>query len=253
MRVVVLVPTYNELEALPATMDSLLAANPDIEVVVVDDASPDGTGALADRMAAADPRVTVLHRRAKEGLGAAYIDGMRHALDRGAEVVVEFDADGSHPATALPRMLSRLSPEGPADLVIGSRWVRGGGIVDWPKHREAISRLGNVYARTLLGSPVRDMTAGYRAYTAELLRAIPLDAVRSQGYCFQIDMTRRAHEAGAVVEEVPILFREREHGASKMTSGIVREALVHVTGWAAGRLLRGARDALGRQRLERVG
>ncbi|GGN80355.1 polyprenol monophosphomannose synthase [Agrococcus terreus] len=241
MRVVVLVPTYNERDALPVTMDRLLAAAPNVEVVVIDDASPDGTGALADAMAAADPRVSVLHRPAKQGLGAAYVDGMLLALERGADVVVEFDADGSHPAEAVPRMVELLGPDGPADLVIGSRWVRGGGIVDWPWHREAISRLGNLYAMAMLGSGVRDMTAGCRAYSAELLRAIPLEEVRSQGYCFQIDMTRRAQDAGAVVAEVPILFREREVGVSKMTPGIVREALVQVTGWGVGRGVRALR------------
>ena len=244
MRVVILVPTYNEIEALPVTMDRLLAAAPEAEVLVIDDASPDGTGRLADSMAAAEPRISVLHRAAKEGLGAAYLHGMRVALDRGADAVVEFDADGSHPAEAVPRMLAEL--EAGADLAIGSRWVPGGGIADWPLHRQAISRIGNVYARVMLGSPVRDMTAGCRAYTAELLRRIPLDRVRSQGYCFQIDMTRRAHEAGATVVEVPIVFRERELGVSKMTPGIVREALTSVTGWAAGRALRAARDVLRR-------
>ena len=240
MRVVVLVPTYNELEALPITMDRLLQAAPEVEVLVIDDASPDGTGELADAMAAADSRISVLHRGAKEGLGAAYLHGMRVALERGADAVVEFDADGSHPAEAVPRMLARLRDGAApgADLVIGSRWVAGGGIADWPWHREAISRIGNAYARVMLGSPVRDMTAGCRAYTADLLRRIPLERVRSQGYCFQIDMTRRALEAGAVVVEVPIVFREREVGVSKMTPGIVREALTNVTGWALGRAVR---------------
>lgn len=240
MRVVVLVPTYNELEALPVTMDRLLQAAPEVEVLVIDDASPDGTGALADSMAAADPRISVLHRDRKDGLGAAYLHGMRVALERGADAVVEFDADGSHPAEAVPRMLARLRDG--ADLAIGSRWVPGGGIADWPWHRQAISRAGNVYARTMLGSHVQDMTAGCRAYTAVLLRRIPLEDVRSQGYCFQIDMTRRAHEAGAVIEEVPIVFRDRQVGASKMTPGIVREALANVTGWAVGRALRSTAD-----------
>lgn len=250
MRVVVLVPTYNEREALPLTMDRLLHAAPDAEVLVIDDASPDGTGELADEMAAADHRISVLHRSAKEGLGTAYLHGMRVALDRGADAVVEFDADGSHPAEAVPRMLARLRGGATpgADLVIGSRWIAGGGIADWPWHRQAISRLGNLYAKTLLGSPVHDMTAGCRAYTADLLRRIPLAQVRSQGYCFQIDMTRRAHEAGAVVVEVPIVFRERELGRSKMTPGIVREAFTSVSGWAVGRAVRAAADALSLRR-----
>jgi len=243
----VLVPTYDERDALPVTIERLLAAAPEVEVLVIDDASPDGTGALADAMAAADPRISVLHRPSKDGLGAAYLHGIRVALERGADAVVEFDADGSHPADAVPRMLEGIAQG--ADLVIGSRWVPGGGIVDWPWHRQVISRLGNVYARVLLGSPVRDMTAGCRAYTAALLRRIPLDDVRSQGYCFQIDMTRRAHEAGATVVEVPILFRERELGVSKMTPGIVREALTSVTGWAIGRAAAAATD---RWRLRRT-
>lgn len=246
MRVVALVPTYNEVDALPVTMDRLLAAVPDAEVIVIDDDSPDGTGSLADAMAAADARISVLHRGTKQGLGAAYLHGMRVALERGADAVVEFDADGSHPAEAVPRMLARLrhGSQPGADLVIGSRWIDGGGIAQWPWHRQLISRLGNRYAKALLGSPVQDMTAGCRAYTAELLRRIPLEQVRSQGYCFQIDMTRRAHEAGAVVVEVPIVFRERELGSSKMTSGIVCEALTSVTGWAVGRGVRAVADAL---------
>lgn len=238
MRAVVLLPTYNESESLPTTVDALLAAAPDVRIMVVDDASPDGTGALADAMAAVDPRVSVLHRARKQGLGHAYLHGMRVALEQGADAVIEFDADGSHPADAVPRMLAQL--EAGADLAIGSRWVAGGGIADWPWYRQAISRAGNVYARAMLGSSVRDMTAGCRAYTADLLRRIPLDEVRSQGYGFQIDMTRRALEAGATVVEVPILFRERELGSSKMSGGIIAEALTSVTGWAVGRMLRAA-------------
>ncbi|WP_347756283.1 polyprenol monophosphomannose synthase [Agrococcus sp. ProA11] len=251
MRAIVLVPTYNELQALPTTMDQLLQAAPDVSVLVIDDASPDGTGELADAMADADARISVLHRTQKEGLGRAYLHGMRLALERGADAVVEFDADGSHPADAVPRMLAQL--EAGADLVIGSRWVPGGGIADWPRHRQAISRLGNVYARLMLGSSVQDMTAGCRAYTAELLRRIDLDGVRSQGYGFQIDMTRRALEAGATVVEVPILFRERELGSSKMTGAIIAEALTSVTGWGIGRTCAAAVDRVAsvRRRLTR--
>ena len=245
MRVVVLVPTYNEIEALPVTLDRLLAAAPGVEIMVIDDASPDGTGDLADSIAAVEPRISVLHRPGKQGLGPAYIDGMRRALEMGADAVLEFDADGSHPADAVPRMVARLrgGDRDGADLVIGSRWVPGGGIVEWPWHREAISRAGNLYAKIMLGSHVQDMTAGCRAYTAQLLQRMPLDAIRSQGYCFQIDMTRRAHEAGAVVVEEPILFRDRVLGESKMTLRIVGEALMQVTGWGLGRALRRAAEA----------
>lgn len=246
MRAVVLLPTYNESESLPATVDALLAAAPGVQIMVVDDASPDGTGELADAMAAVDPRISVLHRTRKEGLGRAYLHGMRVALDDGADAVIEFDADGSHPAEAVPRMLAQL--EAGADLVIGSRWVPGGGIADWPWYRQAISRAGNVYARVMLGSSVQDMTAGCRAYTASLLQRIALDDVRSQGYGFQIDMTRRALEAGATVVEVPIVFRERELGSSKMTTGIIAEALTSVTGWAAGRAVGAAADRVARLR-----
>ena len=224
----VVIPTYNEagtVVPLVEAVRSVTGADPDAQwrILIVDDASPDGTGELADAMAAADPRISVLHRPGKHGLGAAYLHGMRVALERGADAVLEFDADGSHPADAVPRMLAALRAG--ADLAIGSRWVPGGGIVDWPWHRQAISRAGNVYARVMLGSPVRDMTAGCRAFRASLLRSIPLDQVHSQGYCFQIDMTRRAHLAGATIVEVPIVFRERELGVSKMSLRIAAEAL----------------------------
>lgn len=237
----VLVPTFDEADSLPGTIDRLLQATPEVHVLVIDDASPDGTGALADAMAAVDPRVHVLHRPGRMGLGTAYLDGMRAALDAGASLVVEMDADGSHPPELLPRLLARAAD---ADLVIGSRWVAGGSIRDWPLRRQAISRFANLYARILLGIPVRDITAGFRVYRSEVLRAIDLDAVRSDGYCFQIDMARRVVDAGGAVLEVPIEFVERRHGRSKMTGDVIVESAVKVAGWGIGRRAAGLAGAL---------
>ncbi|MCR8670419.1 polyprenol monophosphomannose synthase [Agrococcus sp. HG114] len=231
-RTIVLMPTYDERDALPVTADRLLHAAPDVTLLVIDDGSPDGTGEVAEAMAAIDDRVRVLHRSSKQGLGAAYLAGMRLALDEGFDRIVEMDADGSHPADALPAMLEAADR---ADLVIGSRWVPGGGIVDWPLHRQLISRAGTLYAQIALGIDVADMTAGYRVYTADLLRRILADEVTSQGYCFQIDMTRRAADLDAVIVEVPITFRERELGRSKMSTGIIGEALMRTTAWGIGR------------------
>lgn len=245
-RTIVLMPTYDEREALPITVDRLLAAVPDVTLLVIDDASPDGTGDVADAMAVADPRVRVLHRDAKQGLGAAYLAGMRLALADGFDAIVTMDADGSHPAAALPAMLRAAES---AELVIGSRWVPGGGIVGWPLHRQLISRGGTRYAQIALGLDVADMTAGYRVYDAGLLRRILERSVLSEGYCFQIDMTRRADDLGARIVEVPIEFRERELGRSKMSPGIVGEALLKTTAWGVGRRavqLRGALDRVRR-------
>lgn len=227
-RVLVLLPTYNELENLPLIMERIRASVPDADVLVLDDNSPDGTGALADEMAAADPHIQVLHRTGKEGLGKAYLAGFDWGLQRGYDALIEIDADGSHPPEVLPRMLE-VARE--ADLVIGSRWVPGGSIVNWPKSREVISRGGNLYIRLALGMPVKDATAGYRVYRASALREIGLADVSSQGYCFQVDLTWRAVRAGLVVAEVPITFVERQIGASKMNESIVREAMLNVTQW----------------------
>ena len=227
-RVLVLLPTYNELENLPLIMERIRAAVPDADVLVLDDNSPDGTGELADEMAADDPRIQVLHRTGKEGLGKAYLAGFAWGLERGYDALIEIDADGSHPPEVLPRM---LEVAGEADLVIGSRWVPGGAIVNWPKSREIISRGGNLYIRLALGMPVKDATAGYRVYRASALRTMGLGDVSSQGYCFQVDLTWRAVRQGLVVAEVPITFVERQIGASKMDESIVREAMLNVTQW----------------------
>jgi dolichol-phosphate mannosyltransferase len=224
----VVVPTYNERDSLPPIVRRVHAAVPGAHVLVVDDASPDGTGELADQLAAGDPRIRVLHRGGKNGLGAAYLAGFGWALRHGYRTVVQMDADGSHPPESLPAMLDELTD---ADLVIGSRYVPGGTVVNWPKRREWLSRGGNLYSRLALRVPIRDITAGYRAFRHDVLAELELDDVDSQGYCFQIDMAWRAVQAGFRVSEVPITFTEREHGYSKMSGFIVREALWRVTRW----------------------
>jgi len=221
-RVVVVVPTYDERENLPLVLQRLHRACPHVDVLVVDDASPDGTGEVADALAAADPRVRVLHRSGKDGLGAAYLAGFARALDEGYDVVVEMDADGSHPPEVLPRLLAAL--DGGADLALGSRWVPGGRVVDWPRRRELLSRGGNAYVRLLLGLPVRDATGGFRAFRAEALRGLDLDGVASTGYCFQVDLAWRSVRGGLRVVELPITFVERQLGVSKMSGAVVREA-----------------------------
>ncbi|MBP2368292.1 polyprenol monophosphomannose synthase [Pseudonocardia parietis] len=226
--VLVVVPTYEERENLGPAVARLHASVPDADVLVVDDASPDGTGELADELAAADDRVRVLHRVGKAGLGAAYLDGFRHALTGEHQVVVEMDADGSHAPEDLPALLTALED---ADVVLGSRYVPGGRVVDWPWHREMLSRGGNLYSRLALGVPIRDITGGYRVYRRAVLEQLKLDNVASQGYCFQVDMAWRAVQAGFRVHEVPITFTERERGASKMNGAIVAEALWRVTCW----------------------
>ncbi|MDX6287274.1 MAG: dolichol-phosphate mannosyltransferase [Frankiales bacterium] len=228
-RVCVCIPTYNEAENVESIVTRTRAAVPEAHVLVLDDASPDGTGAIADRLAAADDHVAVLHRSSKQGLGAAYLDGFRWALDHGFDVVVEMDADGSHAPEELPRLLAALRT---ADVVLGSRWVPGGAVRNWPASRMLLSRGGNAYVRAALGIPLRDATGGYRAYRSAVLKDLELDDVASQGYCFQVDLVWRALRAGFVVVEVPITFVEREYGASKMSRRIVAEALWRVTGWA---------------------
>jgi len=225
---VVVMPTYNEADNLADVVERLLAAVPETDVLVVDDGSPDGTGVIADGLAAADTRVSVVHRAEKAGLGAAYLHGFAVALGRGYDVVGEMDADGSHQPEQLGRLLEAL---GEADLVIGSRWVPGGRVVNWSRFRTALSVGGNLYARLLLGIPVRDVTAGYRLFRADTLRAIGLDSVLSVGYCFQVDLTLRTVRAGLRVREVPIEFRDRERGESKMDRAVALESLRRITSW----------------------
>jgi len=229
-RILVIVPTYNERENVEAITGRIRAAVPEAHLLVVDDGSPDGTGKIADEMAGNDERVHVLHRAAKAGLGAAYIAGFDWGLDRGYDVLVEMDADGSHPPEQLPRLLRALEA---ADVVLGSRWIPGGAVVNWPRSRHLISRGGNLYVRMALGIGLRDATGGYRAYRRTALEGLGYADVASQGYCFQVDLARRAVAGGLRVVEVPITFVERERGESKMSGDIVREAFWKVTKWGA--------------------
>ncbi len=232
----VIVPTYNEIESLEPMIARLRTAVPTADLLVVDDSSPDGTGELADRLAAADSRIRVLHRPGKDGLGRAYLAGFARAIDEGYTYAVEIDADGSHDPAELPAMIGLA--EAGADLVIGSRWVEGGAVRNWPWARQAISRAGNAYSRWVLRSRIRDITAGFRVYRVSALRDIEPGDVSSQGYCFQVELAWRLERSGHRVQEHPITFVERATGRSKMHVGIVVEALLRVTGWGIGAALR---------------
>jgi dolichol-phosphate mannosyltransferase len=229
-RVVVIIPTYNERENLPGILAEVRLINPGVDILVVDDNSPDGTGDLANAAAANDHAIYVLHRSGKLGLGAAYLAGFDWALSRDYDVVVEMDADGSHRPVDLPLLLAALDH---ADVALGSRWISGGSVVNWPKSRELLSRGGNWYTRVALGIPLRDATGGFRAFRSQVLRDLDLGFVESTGYCFQVDLAWRAVQRGYRVVEVPIVFVERTAGASKMSRAIVAEALVRVTQWGA--------------------
>jgi dolichol-phosphate mannosyltransferase len=229
-RIVVIIPTYNEAENLPLIVQRVRTTVPTVDILVADDNSPDGTGDIADELAAADSCIKVMHRQGKEGLGAAYLAGFAWAIDNGYDAVVEMDADGSHQPEQLPRLLKALED---ADLVLGSRWVPGGAVQNWPKSREFLSRGGSTYTRLALGIDVHDATGGYRAFRTSALQSLNLDQVESAGYCFQIDLAWRALQAGLSIREVPITFVEREIGESKMSQSIVLEALWRVTVWGA--------------------
>jgi dolichol-phosphate mannosyltransferase len=241
----VVIPTYNEYDNLADVVDRIRTSVPEADVLVVDDASPDGTGKLADSLAAADDRVHVLHRLGKQGLGVAYVAGYGWGMAREYRRFVQMDADGSHLPEQIPALLDALAD---ADLVIGSRWIPGGSIVNWPRRREWLSRGGNAYTRWALGIPIRDATGGFRAFRRRALDGLALEAVASQGYCFQVDLARRCVAAGFRVVEVPITFVERRHGDSKMSRAIVIEALWRVTAWGLSRRLRRVRDVLWRHR-----
>jgi dolichol-phosphate mannosyltransferase len=226
--ILVIIPTYNESENIARITSRTRNAVPDAHILIADDNSPDGTGKLADEIASADDHVHVMHRLGKEGLGAAYLAGFEWGLNEGYEVLVEMDADGSHQPEQLPLLLAAL-PD--ADLVLGSRWVKGGEVLNWPKSREVLSRAGNLWTRIALGIQLHDATGGYRAFHRKTLLGLGLDNVASAGYCFQVDLAWRALKAGFRVVEVPITFIEREYGDSKMNQRIVVEALVLTTLW----------------------
>jgi dolichol-phosphate mannosyltransferase len=240
-RVVIVIPTYNEADNVGWIVGRVRSAVPEADVLVVDDGSPDGTGDLADALAAEDPQVSVVHRTQKAGLGAAYLHGFSVALERGYDVVGEMDADGSHQPEQLPLLLAALAD---ADLVIGSRWVPGGSVVNWPLSRKALSVGGNIYARMALGIPVRDVTAGYRLFRRTTLEAIDLGSVASSGYCFQADLAWRTAQAGLRIVEVPIEFVERERGQSKMDRAVATESLRRITRWGLAERGRQVRDVL---------
>ena len=228
-RVLVAIPTYNEADNIAEQVRRVRDSVPEAHVLVIDDGSPDGTGAIADELAAADDAVHVMHRTGKDGLGAAYIAGFRWAKEHGYTAVVEMDADGSHQPEELPRLLAALRD---ADLVLGSRWVPGGEVRNWPVTRKLLSQGGNRYTRIALGLPLHDATGGYRVYRMPVLDALPLDTVASQGYCFQVDLAWQTWRQGFRIVEVPITFVERTRGESKMSRAIVAEALWRVTWWA---------------------
>ena len=242
-RILVIIPTYNEAENIEPIVARVRTSVPEAHILVADDNSPDGTGELADKLAAADEQVHVLHRKGKEGLGAAYIAGFGWGLDNGYGVLVEMDADGSHQPEELHRLLDAL---GSADLVLGSRYVKGGAVRNWPKHREVLSRGGNIYTRLAIGVPLADATGGYRAFRRETLEGIGLDQVASAGYCFQVDLAWRALKKGFRVVEVPITFIERERGTSKMSQAIVVEAMLKVGRWGVAHRARQVRNGVRR-------
>lgn len=239
-RVVVIIPTYNEAENVRLITARVRKAVPEIDILVADDNSPDGTGRIADELAAADPAIHVIHRKGKEGIGAAYIAGFGWARENGYDAVVQMDADGSHAPEQLPKLLEALRD---ADAVIGSRWVRGGKVVNWPLHREVLSRGGNFYTRIVLGMGIKDATGGYRAYRMAVLDKEELASIQSQGYSYQVELTWRIFRNGFTITEVPITFAEREFGASKMSGSIVKEALWRVTVWGAKSRVKSVRRA----------
>ena len=227
-RVLVVIPTYNEAENIRLITERVRRAVPSVDILVADDNSPDGTGGIADELAASDNHIFVLHRAGKEGLGAAYVAGFAWAKNKGYDAVVEMDADGSHAPEELTKLLDALRG---ADAVLGTRYIPGGSVHNWPMHRLLLSRGGNIYIRMALGMPFKDATGGYRAYRMGVLDTIDVATVASQGYSFQVELAWRAYRNGFRVVEVPITFTERERGASKMSGNIFKEQLLRVTVW----------------------
>lgn len=244
MRVLTVIPTYNEKDNLPVVISRLRAAVPHSDILVVDDSSPDGTGELADSMSAEDAAIHVLHRTVKDGLGGAYLAGFDWGLEHGYDVLVEMDADCSHQPEQLPLLLEAI--DGGAELAIGSRYVPGGKTKNWPVHRQILSRGANLYTRMILGTGIKDITAGYRAYTKEALCKLNLEGIDSKGYVFQVDLAWRSEQAGLRIVEVPITFVEREIGDSKMDGGIIFDSMSKVTRWGLASRLQGLKKLINR-------
>lgn len=237
-RRLVVIPTYNEAGNIKSLIDQLFATIPECEIMVVDDGSPDGTGLICSAISKENKKLHLIERHLKSGMGSAYRMAFIWALEQNFDEVIEMDADGSHQVSDLLRMLDTKTMNPEVDLVIGSRWIRGGKTVNWSRSRELLSRIANLYVRIMLGMGIHDATAGFRIYSSRILRKIDLGHIRSEGYSFQIEMTRAAYKAGAVIVEIPITFKERENGVSKMSKKIVREAIFLVTAWGLKRILR---------------
>jgi dolichol-phosphate mannosyltransferase len=234
----VIIPTYNEAESLPILLQELVRLRSDFNFLVVDDGSPDGTADICEKLKSEIPSLEVLKRSKKSGLGSAYRDGYRYALEKNFDAVIQIDADGSHQVSDLPKLLSRFESDPSVDLVVGSRWIKGGSVINWSKHREALSRLANIYSNVLLSLGVKDSTAGFRVYKTSAIKKLNLGNIKSEGYCFQIEMTREMKKIDGVISEVPITFVERQFGKSKMSGKIVIEAMLRVTYWGLLRIFR---------------
>ena len=233
-----IIPTYNEAESLPILLRELSLLDNQFSFLVVDDSSPDGTAEICEKLKFEIPNLEILSRSEKSGLGSAYRDGYRFALEKNFDAIIQIDADGSHQVSDLPRLLSKFESNPSVDLVIGSRWITGGSVLNWSKHREALSRLANIYSNFLLGLRVKDSTAGFRVYKTSAIKKLNLVSIKSEGYCFQIEMTREMKKNSGLISEVPITFVERQFGVSKMSGKIVIEAMLRVTYWGLLRIFR---------------
>ncbi len=233
-----IIPTYNEAQSLPILLRELSLLRKDFNFLVVDDSSPDGSADICEKLKAKIPNLQVLKRSKKSGLGSAYRDGFRYAIEKNFDAVIQIDADGSHQVSDLSRLLNKFESVHSLDLVIGSRWITGGSVLNWSKHREALSRLANIYSNFLLGLGINDSTAGFRVYKTSAIKKLNLEGIKSEGYCFQIEMTREIKKIGGVISEVPITFVERRFGKSKMSGKIVLEAMLRVTYWGLLRIFR---------------
>ena len=234
----VIIPTYNEAESLPILLRELSLLQDDFNYLVVDDGSPDGTADICEKFKSEIPALEILRRHMKSGLGSAYREGYKYAVQNNFRAVIQIDADGSHQVSDLPKLLSRFESDLNADLVIGSRWVKGGSVLNWSKHREVLSRLANFYSNVSLDLGIKDSTAGFRVYKTSAIKKLNLDNIKSEGYCFQIEMTREIKKIGGLISEVPITFVERQFGKSKMSGKIVIEAMLRVTYWGLLRIFR---------------